>query len=180
MLYYKRKYPHAIFGSHIKLIGFPIFQFHSKSHIYIGNNVVFLSSVHANMVGLNRRCSVAVSEGAHIQIGDNCGFSGVAIYCSTHIQIGNNLTCGGNVSIWDTDFHPINFEYRKNHIVKYVKRDPIYIGDDVFIGANSIILKGVVVGDRSVIAAGSVVTGEVPSDQMWAGNPAKLIRKLPD
>ncbi len=52
------------------------------------------------------------------------------------------------------------------------------IEDNVFIGANCIILKGVKIGDRSIIGAGSVVTKNVPSDQIWAGNPAKFIREI--
>ena len=55
---------------------------------------------------------------------------------------------------------------------------PICIGEDVFIGANSTILKGVTIGDRSIVASGSVVTKSIPSDQLWGGNPAKKIRDL--
>ena len=55
---------------------------------------------------------------------------------------------------------------------------PIIVGDDVFVGANSIILKGVIIGARVIIGAGSVVTKNIPSDEIWAGNPAKFIRKV--
>ncbi|MNL65825.1 2,3,4,5-tetrahydropyridine-2,6-dicarboxylate N-acetyltransferase [compost metagenome] len=58
-----------------------------------------------------------------------------------------------------------------------IKKEPIIIEQDVFIGANSIILKGVTIGARSIIGAGSIVTKNVPADEIWGGNPAKFIRK---
>lgn len=58
------------------------------------------------------------------------------------------------------------------------KCKPVVIGDDCFIGAGTMILKGVTIGARSVIGAGAVVTKSIPSDEVWAGNPAKLIKKL--
>ena len=59
-----------------------------------------------------------------------------------------------------------------------VKSSPVTIGDDVFIGAHSTILKGVTIGDRAIIGACSVVTKNVPDDEIWAGNPARFIRKM--
>jgi acetyltransferase-like isoleucine patch superfamily enzyme len=56
--------------------------------------------------------------------------------------------------------------------------EPIVIGDDVFIGANSIVLKGVNIGDRSIIGAGSVVSKNIPADEIWAGNPIKFIKRI--
>ena len=55
---------------------------------------------------------------------------------------------------------------------------PVRIGEDVFIGAHSIILKGVTIGDRSIVGAGSVVTKAIPADEVWAGNPARCIRRI--
>ena len=87
------------------------------------------------------------------------------------------MNFGGNVFIWDTDFHPLNFiDRRKNDYTATISAS-INVEDDVFIGANSIILKGVSIGKRSIIGAGSIVTKNVPNDEIWAGNPAKFIRK---
>ncbi|TNF49397.1 MAG: acyltransferase [Bacteroidetes bacterium] len=146
----------------------------NRGTFILGSQVKFNSSLYSNLVGLYKPCSVEVQKGADLQIGDFSGFSGVSIYCANKITIGNYLCCGGNVSIWDTDFHPQNFEDRRSGYVG-TKSAPIKIGDDVFIGANSIILKGVEIGDRAIVGAGSVVTKNIPNDEVWAGNPAKKI-----
>lgn len=81
------------------------------------------------------------------------------------------------MKIYDTDFHSILPEKRLNGNVD-VPTSPIIIGKRVFIGGHSIILKGVTIGDDSVIGAGSVVTKNIPSGEVWAGNPAKFLKKV--
>lgn len=144
----------------------------------LGNSLIFNSSLTSNLVGIYKPCTINVEEGAMLIIGDNCGFSGVSIYCADKIEIGKYLTCGGNVCIWDTDFHPIGHLDRRVHDRRKIASKHVKIGDDVFIGANSMILKGVEIGDRVVIGAGSIVTKSIPADELWAGNPAKFIKKL--
>jgi acetyltransferase-like isoleucine patch superfamily enzyme len=144
----------------------------------IGRNVTFNNSITSNFVGLFKPCSINVEKEGSLIIGDNSGFSGISIYCSDKIIIGQYVNIGGNVCIWDTDFHPLGFKDRRINDKLKIKSLPISIGDDVFIGANSIILKGVNIGDRSIIGAGSVVSKNIPSDEIWAGNPAKFIRKI--
>ena len=157
------------------LHGIPIFSFAPSSHVEIGRGVTFTSDPRVNMVGLSKRCSVYVGEGAELVISDHSGFSGISIYCVTRIQIGKHLTCGGNVSIWDTDFHPLDSVARRNHKTSEIKQGAVTIGDDVFIGAGSVIMKGVTIGNKAVIGAGSVVTKSIPGDEVWAGNPARQI-----
>lgn len=79
--------------------------------------------------------------------------------------------------IYDNDFHSISYTERINGD-KNIKAAPVIIQDSAFIGAHSIILKGVTIGARSVVGAGSVVAKSIPSDEVWAGNPARFIRKL--
>lgn len=147
----------------------------NRGTLILGKKNKFNSTVFSNFVGLNKPCTIQVEPGAILSINDYSGFSGVSIYCREKIVIGRYLFCGGNVSIWDTDFHPLNFIQRRNGNLG-TKHKPIIIGDDVFIGANSIILKGVTIGDNAVIGAGSVVSKDVPTGEIWAGNPAKKIR----
>lgn len=146
--------------------------------IHFGRSVHFNSALTSNYVGLFKPCTIAVTPTGTLTIGDYSGFSGVSIYCVERIRIGKFVNCGGNVCIWDTDFHPIQFEERRTNDTTKIKSSPIEIADDVFIGANSIILKGVSIGPRSVIGAGSVVTKDVPGDEVWAGNPARFIKKI--
>jgi acetyltransferase-like isoleucine patch superfamily enzyme len=150
----------------------------NNGHCELGQNVTFKSKLSSNYVGLTKKCSVFVEPGAKLTIGDNSGFSGISIYCSKSIAIGSYVTCGGNVSIWDTDFHPLDFRERRIHKTTAIVSSCVEIGNDAFLGANSIVLKGVRIGNRSIIGAGSVVVKTVPDDEIWAGNPARFIRKI--
>ncbi|MBC7981251.1 MAG: acyltransferase, partial [Armatimonadetes bacterium] len=93
------------------------------------------------------------------------------------INIGRHCNLGGNVRIFDHDFHALDADVRRGpRGCDDCATKPISIGDDVFIGAESIILKGVTIGHRAVIGAGSVVTRDIPDDSVAAGNPAVIIR----
>ncbi|MBU3855540.1 MAG: acyltransferase, partial [Candidatus Phocaeicola excrementipullorum] len=85
---------------------------------------------------------------------------------------------GGNCVLIDTDAHNMNYIIRRGQNTDWGISSPIVIEDDVFIGVNCIILKGVTIGARSIIAAGSVVTKSIPADCIAGGNPAKVIRLL--
>ena len=159
---------------------FPVIKGHlyieNDGELKIGKKTRFNSSLLSNYVGLFKPCTIQVKNNATLTIGDYSGFSSVSIYCSEKIVIGKYLFCGGNVSIWDTDFHPLNYMQRRKGNLG-VKSSSINIGDDVFIGANSIILKGVTIGDKAIVAAGSVVSKDIPENEIWGGNPIKKILK---
>ena len=92
--------------------------------------------------------------------------------------MGRNVQIGGNVRIFDHDYHALDPEVRRSGEDYWnVKTRPVVIGDDVFVGTNSIILKGVIIGDRSIVGAGSVVSCNIPADEIWAGNPARFVKK---
>ena len=94
--------------------------------------------------------------------------------------IGDNVRVGGGCKIWDTDFHSTNPFSRISEHDYDVRASSILIDSRAFIGGGSIILKGVSIGENSIVAAGSVVTKNIPSNEIWGGNPAKYIRKLRD
>lgn len=98
----------------------------------------------------------------------------VSIFCVEKIHIGNNVAIGPSVSIRDTDSHEI---YCVGEDLRLNNSASIYIGDNVWIGERSIILKGVTIGDGAVIAAGAVVTHDVPCNSIAAGIPAKVIKQ---
>jgi acetyltransferase-like isoleucine patch superfamily enzyme len=142
--------------------------------VCFGDNVTFNNF---NDAGWNSKCAIWVRKGAVLRIGDNSGMNGALVYASNSVTIGSYVKIGGSSRIFDTDFHPLCYEKRRvTNEGTYSL--PVIIEDDVFIGAYSTILKGVTIGARSIIAAGSVVTKSVPSDELWGGNPAKFIRKL--
>jgi acetyltransferase-like isoleucine patch superfamily enzyme len=94
------------------------------------------------------------------------------------VTIGDNVAVGTNSTIVDTDFHPVDPRLRRENPAK-AKTAPVVIEDDVFIGMNCLILKGVTIGRGGVIGAGSVVTKSVPPGMLAVGNPARVARELP-
>ncbi|GAB3512662.1 hypothetical protein GCM10027341_53670 [Spirosoma knui] len=94
----------------------------------------------------------------------------------------DNVRIGGNCAIYDTDFHSLDISKRiatvEDKSIEAVKRATVIIEENVFIGAHSLILKGVRIGRNSIIGAGSVVTNSVPNNQIWAGNPARFIKEI--
>lgn len=167
---------HRIFlGKNVKIRG--KINFFGNGKLEIGNNTTINSGKIANPAG-GSNTTFYIINGAHVKIGPNCGISNSTICAAMEICIGSGSIIGVNCSIYDTDFHSINYLERKTKPDKGIKMSPIHIGNDVFIGANCIILKGVTIGDRSVIAAGAVVTKNVPKDQLWGGNPAVKIKDI--
>jgi len=132
-----------------------------------------------NPIGRPQRCILFVDRGASLSIGKNVGISSTAIVAHHQITIGNNVKLGGGVCIYDTDFHSLSPKSRQNASEDSAQKmnKPVSIGNNVFIGAHSTILKGVSIGDNSIIGACSVVTKNIPENEIWAGNPAKFIKK---
>ena len=121
-----------------------------------------------------------------VEIGNDSVLVGAVFMCSNRITIGNRVVISYHVTIADSDFHPTNMGDRKLDAIANapngdlsmrppVKTAPVRIDDDVWIGIGAIILKGVHVGAGANIAAGSVVTKDVPAGVAVAGNPAKFI-----
>lgn len=123
---------------------------------------------------------IVVQEGAQLIIGNETGMSQVSINCREEIIIGSYVKIGAGVMIFDSNFHSTDFLIRRENQKDWAdaKTAPVYIEDDVFIGARSIIMKGVTIGARSIIAAGSVVTKSIPTDCIAGGNPCKVIKSL--
>lgn len=145
----------------------------------IGKNFAMNNGIKGNPIGCYECCTFFVDRDAVLTIGDNVGISQAALVCHKSITIGDNVKIGGGVCIYDTDFHSLDpIIRRSSEDLKKRAEQPVVIGNDVFIGAKSIILKGVTIGNNSVIGAGSVVTKSVPANQIWAGNPAKFIRNI--
>ncbi len=146
--------------------------------IVIGSHVRLLSGWRSNRVGLSGPTLLHTWENGRIEIGDYTGASSVVISSRSGVKIGKHGNIGGNVRIFDHDFHALDPEVRRSpRGCDDCATRPISIGDDVFIGAQSIILKGVNIGDRAIIGAGSVVTKDVPADCIAAGNPAIIVKR---
>lgn len=151
-----------------------------KIHIGVGTRIN--SASWTNPIGGNDRTYFQIMRGGVLSIGDNSGISNTAITVAESVNIGRNVFIGAGCKIYDTDFHPIEAEFRFGDTadITRTKTKRIIIEDGAFIGGHSIILKGSHIGENSVIGAGSVVAGNIPANEIWAGNPARFIKKIKD
>jgi carbonic anhydrase/acetyltransferase-like protein (isoleucine patch superfamily) len=140
-----------VLGSDVRLSG--------KSSIGFGNRVF-------------EQPEFVIGDGTFI--GHDCVF-----VVAESITIGRHCLIAGGVRVSDFDGHPIDWELRRAN-KPYDKSGvrAVSIGDDVWIGAGAHVLKGVQIGARSIIGAGSIVTADVPPDSIAAGNPARIVRSL--
>lgn len=116
-----------------------------------------------------------VEANSKIMIGNNCYFNhNCSITALDTITIGDNCMFGNNVVIVD---HDHSIENKEISTEKYDK-SKVRIGNNVWIGANSVVLQGVEIGNNSIVAAGAVVTHSIPSKEVWGGIPAKKIREI--
>ena len=170
-LYWKRSVGK---GCHFR--GKMIFRRNPGSIITIGNNCKFYSAAWSNMVGINRQCILGTMRpNAKITIGDETGLSGTIIIADESIKIGSNVLCGANVTIIDCDSHHV---IRSQEGITDPPSAPVVIGSNVWLDMNVIVLKGVTIGHNTVIAANSVVTKNLPSNVLAAGQPAKIVKYL--
>jgi acetyltransferase-like isoleucine patch superfamily enzyme len=161
-----------------RIFGVPMIQRYRGSQIQFGDGLELRSWRSSNPLAPNHPVVIATRmAGAAIRVGAYCGFTGATIVAAERVEIGDRVLVGANSTITDTDFHPLYPAERRRDILAG-RHAAVTIGDDVFIGMNCLILKGVTVGEGSVVGAGSVVTRDVPPGVIVAGNPAKVVRKL--
>lgn len=135
-------------------------------------------------------CSFSIGVNGRCTIGDFTLLNGALVMAEDDISIGSYCLISWNVGIADSDFHPLDPAQRlidAQAVAPFfkdrpprpkLKTAPVKISDNVWIGMNATILKGVTIGENSVVAAGSVVTKSVPPNTVVAGNPAVAVRQL--
>jgi acetyltransferase-like isoleucine patch superfamily enzyme len=156
-------------GWKASFFGLPTFYRAPFSSIRIGNNCTFRSDHASNLIGVNHQCILSThSKEAVISIGNDCGFSGVTIGAASGIRIGNNVLCGANVVITDFDWH---------EDISHTEPAPVIIHDNVWLGLNSVVLKGVTIGENSIIGANSLVVKDIPANVIAGGNPCKVLKE---
>jgi len=161
-----------------RIFGMPIIQRHSGSQILLGDGLELRSWKRSNPLVPNHAVVFATRTAeAVICVGNHCGFTGATLVAVKRIEIGNRVMLGANVTITDTDFHPLDARERIAH-PSAGKSEPVKIEDYAFVGMNTVILKGVTIGRGAVVGANSVVTADVPADVIAAGNPARVIKPL--
>lgn len=166
------------FRSNLSVSGKVYMLKRTDSSFTLGENVRINSGYRINPFGGEGKMLFILGKKAKLLIGNNVGISNSSIHCYKEITIENDVIIGGGVKIFDTDFHSINFKDRLDRPDMNIMKAAICIKKGAFIGGYSIIGKGITIGERTVIGAGSVVTQDIPNDEIWAGNPAKFIKKI--
>jgi len=190
-LYVKTKHPrsstlHVYHYSLINIAKSAVIELDANSHLGINQTCIKRKKIRPATLYLSNNASLKIHgsftmleggeivllEGASMEVGNNSYMNDSLIQCESKIIIGDNCAIAGGVIIQDTDFHPTFDEngVRREHT------KPIYIGNHVWICSNAIILKGVTIGDGAIIAAGAVVTKDVPAKCLIGGNPAKVLK----
>jgi len=173
------------------------------ANVQIGNNTVITADYafkrfrskqpdalrigsHATMDGVH----FAVGESGKISIGDYCYFTNAVLLCELELRIGNYVVIGWNATLADTDFHPLAPAERIADAIACsplgegrprpeIAKCPVVIEDDVWIGPNATLLKGVRIGAGAWIEAGALVTRDVPPRSRVLGNPAQIVGQVP-
>jgi len=151
--------------------------------IVFGKNVKINSGRNYNIIGGDIRTNIIVYKDAKFEIGDNVGLSNSTFVCSRSIIIQDDVLIGGGCKFYDTDFHSLDFEnrmkpYKYGLVDQGVSSKGILIKQGAWIGGHCIVLKGVTIGRNSILGAGSVLSRDIPDNEVWGGNPASFIRKL--
>lgn len=164
-------------ASSVKMLGRHVMRIASGAQVRIGKNFISRSGEDSGIETITTK--IIVAEGAQLTIGDDSGMSNAVILCNRRITIGNHVLIGGGVMLNDSNHHSTDWRIRgTSEDGKCAVSAPIVIGNYVFIGARSIINKGVTIGEKAIVAAGSVVVKDVPPLSIVAGNPAKVIKYL--
>ena len=166
-LYFSHK-PKIWGGIVVKILG--------DGFIKIGSNAHLVSASKRSFITLYSKIQLTVYKGGKIIVGDNVALNGTVITSKKAISIDSGTMVAPNVIIVDSDFHqPWPPESRFISDTSSFDQE-VKIGKNVWIGMNSLILKGSTIGDNSIIAAGSIVTGKIPENCIAAGSPAKPIK----
>ncbi len=151
--------------------GLPRFRRHPSSRITIAARCEFRSSCVSNLIGVNHPCIIStLKQGAEIEIGSHCGFSGTVIGCASKITFGENVRCGANTLITDTDWHMDDSRTGPDA--------PVTIEKGVWLGVNVTVLKGVTIGENTLVAAGSLVVHSLRANVVAGGVPAEILKEI--
>ena len=159
--------------------GPPCITVGKDSHVEIGNRVLLNSDQRMNPHGVGFPVRIAVAEGAKLRIGSETRIHSSAIRCENEVVIGDRCLIAAGCQLMDASGHNVCEEdvTRRIHERNFEK-ETVRIEDDVWLGLNVIVLPGVTIGAGSVVAAGSVVSRDVPARCVVAGVPAKVVREF--
>lgn len=181
---------HVKHGKRTRIYSKVYLELHPQAKVLIGDDFTMSSDNNFNPLCRNlRACIVASRSTTIIKIGNRVGMSSPVLWIRNGIYIGDNVKIGGDCIFLDSDGHNLDWRIRNSDErmplpdgrtmdEATINCAPIVVEEHVLIGTRCVILKGVTIGARSIIAAGSVVAKSLPADCIAGGNPAKVIRYL--
>lgn len=175
------------YGKNFRVFNHLYLKIHVGALVQIGNNCTIMSGAGLNPLSRNIKTCIYVGKKATLKLGNDVGISSSTLWVKESVSIGNSEAIGADCIIMDTDAHNLDWkircseetnEYGESVDMVTAASAPIVIEDNVLVGARCIILKGVTIGARSIIGSGSIVTKDIPSDCIAAGNPCKVIKSI--
>ena len=175
------------YGKNFRVFNHLYLKIHVGALVQIGNNCTIMSGAGLNPLSRNIKTCIYVGKKATLKLGNDVGVSSSTLWVKESVSIGNSVAIGADCIIMDTDAHNLDWkircseetnEYGESVDMVTAASAPIVIEDNVLVGARCIILKGVTIGARSIIGSGSIVTKDIPSDCIAAGNPCKVIKSI--
>lgn len=165
-------------GDNVIIHGVPLISVDKTSKLEICDGTTIVSDDIINHSSGFAKSYFVICDNAIMRIGKNVGISNSTFTVRKEIIIEDDVAIGSGCMISDNDFHSVRLKERMSLPDPNIKTKPIYIKRGAFIGARTIILKGVTIGEEAVIGAGSVVTCDIPTKEIWAGNPAVYKGKI--
>lgn len=175
------------YGKNFRVFNHLYLKIHVGALVQIGNNCTIMSGAGLNPLSRNIKTCIYVGKKATLKLGNDVGISSSTLWVKESVSIGNSVAIGADCIIMDTDAHNLDWkircseetnEYGESVDMVTAASAPIVIEDNVLVGARCIILKGVTIGARSIMGSGSIVTKDIPSDCIAAGNPCKVIKSI--
>lgn len=175
------------YGKNFRVFNHLYLKIHVGALVQIGNNCTIMSGAGLNPLSRNIKTCIYVGKKATLKLGNDVGISSSTLWVKESVSIGNSVAIGADCIIMDTDAHNLDWkircseetnEYGESVDMVTAASAPIVIEDNVLVEARCIILKGVTIGARSIIGSGSIVTKDIPSDCIAAGNPCKVIKSI--
>ena len=164
-------------GKGLIVLGRPLIDIRGGSRLEMGAEVTLSSRNRGYHVNMHAPVKLfADRPGAVIRIGAQSRLNGCCLHACESIEVGARCLLAANVQIFDGSGHSLSFPDVEQRIYSQGESRPVVLEDDVWIGANAIVLPGVRIGRGSVIAAGSVVSRSIPPMVVAGGNPARILR----
>lgn len=167
-------------GVGVQVRGVPRVFLRRGSNLILGDRVALVSKNAYNSLEARGPCIFrTVRRDASILIGSDVGLSAATVSAASSIVVGAGTMIGAGTVITDCDHHDLSAPPKRRRYSRNLDVRPVEIGENVFIGARCIVLKGVTIGSGAIIGAGSVVSRDIPANVVAAGNPCRVIREIP-